>query len=154
MGRNAQVWTHDFELLLDGPHAGREELLHAAAQLAAGGAFGYRFVYPAMRVEQHEVYWQRPLVGYMAANGEPQFLSDAPLGYMTAYKFDKPNLAKPIELWPRLLSREPHVKAVSLFHVEHDTHCHRTTVNVHAIAGYLAVVRQAAAPAAPLLVRC
>ena len=32
--------------------------------LADGGEFGYRFLFPAMCVGQHEVYWHRPLVAY------------------------------------------------------------------------------------------
>ncbi len=128
MGRNAQIWTHDFQLLLDGPHAGPKELRRAAAQVEEGGQYGYRFLYPAMRVGPFEVYWQRPLVGYIA-HGEPQMLTDAPLGYLTAYKASKPKLSKPIELWPRLLERGPHKLAVSSFCVEHDSHYHRTTVN-------------------------
>ena len=50
MARNAQVWTRDFELLLDGPRATSRELAAAAEKVAAGGLFGYRFYYPPMRV--------------------------------------------------------------------------------------------------------
>ncbi len=130
MARNAQIWTPDFRLLLDGPRADRKKLQSAARQVAAGGSFGYRFLYPAMRVGAYEVYWQRPLVGYMSSHGEPQILADAPLGYLTAYEFAKPKLAKPVELWPRLLDRDAHRSAVTLFHTEHDSHYRRTTVNV------------------------
>ena len=31
-----------------------------------GGRFGYRFVFPAMRVGPWEVYWHRPLVAYLS----------------------------------------------------------------------------------------
>ncbi len=31
--------------------------------------FGYRFVYPAMRVGRHEVYWHRPLVAWLRRAG-------------------------------------------------------------------------------------
>lgn len=130
MARNAQVWTHDCRLLLDGPRASREQLEHAARQLAQGGSFGYRFQYPPMQVGPYQLYWQRPLVGYLSAHGEPRVLEPAPLGYLTAYPVDRPKLAKPIELWPRLLDRPAHVAAVNEFHVERDTHCHRTTNNV------------------------
>ena len=30
-----------------------------------GGLFGYRFLFPPMRVGRHEVYWHRPLVAYL-----------------------------------------------------------------------------------------
>jgi len=39
LARNAEVWTHDYELLLDGPHADREALRLAAKVVDAGGRF-------------------------------------------------------------------------------------------------------------------
>ncbi len=112
MARNGQVWTDKFALLLDGPQATREELSAAAKVVAGGGKFGYRFLYPAMRVGEYEVYWHRPLVAWLGDDGQPQRLADAPLGYLTAYRADRPQLAKPIELWPRLLQRGAHQAAV------------------------------------------
>ena len=107
MARNAQVWTHEFRLLLDGPRASREAILHAAAVLREGGLFGYRFQYPAMRVGQYEIYWHRPLVAYLSPKNRPAARScvDGPLGYLTAYDADRPNPARAMELWPRLLAR-------------------------------------------------
>jgi hypothetical protein len=57
MARNAQVWTHDYGLLLDGPRAGREEIARAEHAMTAGGRFGYRFYYPPMRAGAREVFW-------------------------------------------------------------------------------------------------
>jgi hypothetical protein len=109
MARNVQLWTHDYRLLLDGPHAGRAELAAAARRLGAGGTFGYRFLYPAMRVGDHEVYWHRPLAAFPGAGGgAPVLVEGAPLGYLTAYHTTEPDLASPIELWPRLLARPAH----------------------------------------------
>ena len=131
MARNAQVWTPDLELLLNGPHATRRELAQAAQVVAAGGKFGYRFVYPAMRVGLHEVYWHRPLVAWLSEDGRQcNVLPDAPLGYLTAYRADRPLLAKPIELWPRLLHRGPHEAAATACDSEHDQHYRRTAINV------------------------
>src|SRR4029079_1544406 len=79
----------------------------------AGGVFGYRFVFPAMRVGRHEVYWHRPLVAYRDAAGEVAVLPDAPLGYLTAYDADKPRLDRPVELWPRLQKRPVLVAALA-----------------------------------------
>jgi hypothetical protein len=116
MARNAQVWTHDFKRLLDGPRATSDELHHAAEVLAAGGLFGYRFLFPPMRVGRHELTWHRPLVAYLPARSATSaVLPDAPLGYVTAYRADRPNLARPIELWPRLLRREAHLANLDLF---------------------------------------
>jgi hypothetical protein len=114
--RNSQIWTGDFRLLLDGPHATPEELRRAGEALEAGGTFGYRFLFPAMQVGRHQLYWHRPLVAYLpAASAEPVVLADAPLGYLTAYDAGRPDLARPVELWPRLLRREPHRANVELF---------------------------------------
>ncbi len=114
MARNVQIWTEDHRLLLDGPHATPEQLKHAMRTVQAGGLFGYRFLFPAMRVGRHEVYWHRPLVAYRDAEGEPVVLPDAPLGYLTAYDADKPQLDKPIELWPRIRQRPLALAALAL----------------------------------------
>src|SRR5208283_4562119 len=53
MARNAQIWSHQSELLLDGPRATPADLQRVADCLAAGGLFGYRMIYPAMRVGEH-----------------------------------------------------------------------------------------------------
>ncbi len=138
MARNAQLWTHDYHLLLDGLHQGGEALDVAEKALRAGGSFGYRFVFPAMRVGPHEVYWQRPVVAFRADDSStrspaPTVLLNAPLGYLTAYHADKPDLARPIELWPRLLQRPPHQAAIQLF--EHEVRPRRwiTADNVRAL---------------------
>src|SRR5205823_2799073 len=55
-------------------------------------------------------------------------------GYLTAYDAEKPDLAHPIEMWPRLLDREPHRDAVQLFqnlHANgHDKRPHQTSRNI------------------------
>ncbi len=137
MARNIQLWTKKGQLLLDGPTATRTEIQQALkatlddtnatpaekkqAQKAtqevreqSDGLFGYRFIFPAMRVGRHEVYWHRPLVAYRNANGAMSVLPDAPLGYLTAYDADKPKLAEAIELWPRPHRRPIPVAAMAL----------------------------------------
>jgi len=66
MARNVQIWTRRPEVLLDGPHASPADIKRAMRTIQAGGVFGYRFFFPAMRVGKHEVYWHRPLVAYQA----------------------------------------------------------------------------------------
>ncbi len=61
MARNCQIWTRDGDLILNGPAATRAEIRTAAERVFDGGAFLYRFEFPAMRVGLHEVFWQRPL---------------------------------------------------------------------------------------------
>jgi hypothetical protein len=131
MARNSQLWTRDCQRLLDGPRAQRSELMKAARMLAGGGLFGYRFQFPAMLAGDHEVYWHRPLVAWWAADDtDPTVLEGAPLGYLTAYKTQRPNLAKPIELWPRLLERTGHKLAVRLFEGNHEPLSHRRVINI------------------------
>jgi hypothetical protein len=131
MARNTQIWSHDYRLILDGPRAAPEQLRAAAERVAGGGLFGYRFLFPAMRVDAHEVYWHRPLVAYGDRDtGQPQLLPEAPLGYLTAYDAQRPRLDQPMELWPRLLQRASHQAAIEIFDFEHDHGYHRTTMNV------------------------
>jgi hypothetical protein len=120
MARNAQMWAHDFRPLLDGPRADYHAITRAADVVKAGGMFGYRFVYPAMRLGRHELYWHRPLVAYHTGTGQPAVLPDAPTGYLTAYRADRPDLTRPVELWPRLLCRDLHAAALELYrHLPH-----------------------------------
>src|SRR5262245_7260922 len=131
MARNAQLWTPKFELLLDGPRASSEDIRRAAHALAEEGMFGYRFLFPAMRVGQHEVYFHRLLAAYQSPKTrEPHVMTDAPLGYLTAYPAEAPRLDKPIELWPRLLQREEYLAALELFDHDHDARPFQTAWNV------------------------
>jgi len=131
MARNSQIWTIDHHLLLDGPVASRDQLVDAAARLAEGGLFGYRFHFPAMRVERHEVYWHRPLVACLSpATGQPELVPDAPLGYLTAYQDGLPKLEAPLELWPRLLRRVPHRTAVEIVDHDRSHSVHTTAINI------------------------
>lgn len=131
LARNVQLWSHDFHLLIDGPHASPRDLKRAAHAIEQGGLFGYRFQYPAMRVGQHEVYWHRPLVAYHCPKtNQPAVYLDTPFGYLTAYQAIWPDLDKPIELWPRLLQRELHVTALQLFEKPIDERPAQTTRNI------------------------
>jgi hypothetical protein len=131
MARNAQLWTEDCRLLLDGPHATRDDVHAAFRAIHQGGTFGYRFQYPAMRVGVHEVYWHRPLVAYVSPTTEQVVvLRDAPTGYLTAYRADKPDLVRPVEMWPRFLQRELHLAAIELFEHTNDLRPHCTTRNI------------------------
>lgn len=115
MARNAQVWTADGRLLLDGPNADRDAIARAAEAVAAGGVFGYRFQFPAIRAGAFEVYWQRPLVAFLDPRTDtPAVLPDAPLGYLTAYRADRPDPDAALELWPRLLDRQAERTAVAI----------------------------------------
>ena len=130
MARNCQIWDHDYELLADGPRATPADFQRLADRLAAGGLFGYRMIYPAMRVGRREVYWQRPLVACAGRDGRAALLPDAPLGYLTAYEFDAPRLNHAVELWPRMLDRPSHRAAVRQFTHVRENHLLDTLSNV------------------------
>jgi hypothetical protein len=131
MARNVQIWTRDYRLLLDGPRASAGDIERAFRTLGDGGLFGYRFLFPAMRVGAHEVYWHRPLAACLpAGSDEPAFISDAPLGYVTCYPAERPDSSKPLELWARLLRRGAHEAAACLFEHSEGGHPHQTALNV------------------------
>jgi hypothetical protein len=112
--RNAQIWTADHELVLDGPSASPEQLRTAAERVRAGGTFGYRFIYPPMQVGWHQVFWHRPVVAFLDSGDQPRvMLDDAPMGFMTAYDVRQPTIAAPIELWPRIATSSPPSPPVS-----------------------------------------
>jgi hypothetical protein len=131
MGRNVQLWTREFRPVLDGPSATPKQIRRAAEVVADGGIFGYRFVFPAMRVGVHELYWHRPLVAYLDhRTSHPALIASAPLGYLTAYPAETMDSGKPIELWPRLLKREPHLANIEVFKHLDESPPQRTMVNV------------------------
>ena len=126
MARNVQLWTQEYQPLLDGPTAMAAELHHAAEVVGHGGIFGYRFLFPAMHVGRHELYWHRPLVAYLDhRKNRPVVIDGAPLGYLTAHGPDET-----VELWPRLLRRDAHVANVEAFEHLKETPPHRTMINV------------------------
>jgi hypothetical protein len=146
MARNAQLWTADGRLLLDGPPATHDPVEQAARAIEAGGVFGYRFVYPAMRVGRHEVFWHRPLVTFIPPGANrPVVVPDAPLGVLTASPADRPGSRANIELWPELLARPPYVAAATLFRHTDDPRPQQTARNCRKL-----LVAQAALGGRPL----
>lgn len=131
MARNVQLWTGDYRAILDGPAASAEDIHRAAETVAAGGTFGYRFVFPPMNVGKHELYWHRPLVAYYDQRSkQPVLIDSAPTGYLTAYEAGGKSFDNPLELWPRFLRRENHLENVALFHNLVETPPWNTLTNV------------------------
>jgi hypothetical protein len=130
MARNSQIWTDQYRLLLDGPRAGREELRRAAQAIREGGRFGYRIYYPPMRVGKYEVFWHLPLVSFLdPETRKPKLLDDAPLGYLTAYNADEPDLSKPVELWPELQRRPEFIASVWGYKKAYGQRDHQISLN-------------------------
>ncbi len=132
MARNSQIWTYDYELLLDGPRAGRRELSRAAGTLRAGGQFGYRFYFPPMQAGQYDLFWQRPVTAFWdAKTKETRLLPDAPGGYFTAYRSDKPDLARPVELWPQFQRRPEYLALAEGYRHAYTNVEHQFALNAH-----------------------
>lgn len=131
MARNAQIWSRKCELLLDGPRAGRAELVRAAAALKIGGLFGYRFLFPAMRVGRYEVFWHRPLAAFLSpATGQAAMLPDAPSGFLTARPAGAPGAEPAVELWPRRPDRESYRYVIEGYRELHGHPAHQAAMNV------------------------
>jgi hypothetical protein len=132
MARNAQLWTNDFRAVLDGPRATPTAIERARDEVLAGGTFGYRFLYPPMRVGDWEVTWHRPLVAFVRpADNAPTLVASGPLGIFAARPAEDPAPHHAVELFPRMLARPLHTAAVALRHERHS--------ELHAAANVLAV---------------
>ena len=105
LAKNCEIWTADYELLLDGPRADAAAIARAAERVDAGGRFGYRLFYPAMQAGIRAVYWHVPLIAKPGAR-----MADGPLGYLSL----EAENAERIELAPELLARPAHVTAAAL----------------------------------------
>jgi hypothetical protein len=132
MARNSQVWTSDYDSLLDGPRAGREDLVRAARALREGGEFGYRFYFPPMVVGKYEVFWHCPLIAYVdRRTGTARLLKDAPSGYITAYDAEEPDLDSPLELWPELARRPEFMISMHGYKRRYGHPEHQLALNAH-----------------------
>lgn len=151
MAQNAQIWTRDYELLLDGPNADARALEHAARVTDAGGRFGYRFVFPPMRAGTRELFWHVPLVARASRPGRAAetYLAlddaDALRGYVACESAGAPTF----DLAPRLLARPGHAEAATLFLHERGRRALTTCDN----ARKLLEMRELIGPLAPSFAR-
>jgi hypothetical protein len=131
LAHNCQLWTPEAELILNGFTATRDEIRRAAERVLDGGLFRYFFRFPAMRVGKYEVYWQRPLAAYWSREDDEAKMLDVRLpGYFTAYDYAQPDLAHPIELYPRLLERPAYRSALRHIDTAHDHYRLQTALNI------------------------
>jgi len=132
MARNSQIWTERYDMLLDGPRAGREELRRAAHALREGGRFGYRFYYPPMRVGKYEIFWHLPLVAFLDPRSrKPRLLDDAPLGYMVAEDVQSATPGAAVELWPELQRRPEYIATTRGYKKAYGHRDHQVALNAH-----------------------
>jgi hypothetical protein len=131
MAHNCQIWTPEAELVLDGFTASRADIQRAAKDVLDGGLFRYFFRFPAMRVGKYEVYWQRPLAAFWSLEEDQAKMLEGCLpGYFTAYDFTQPDVARPIELYPRMLKRPAYLSALRHLDESHDHYRHQTALNI------------------------
>ncbi len=131
LAHNCQIWTPAAEFILNGPPATRADIQKAADAVLEGGLFHYFFRFPAMRVGVHEVYWQRPLAAYWSHQHDEIKMLDVKLpGYFTAYDCAQPDVAHPIELYPRWLERPVYLSALRHLDESHDHYRHQTALNI------------------------
>ncbi len=134
MARNCQIWTPDFRAVLDGPRATPEEIARARELVHEGGTFGYRFLYPPMRVGGWEVIWHRPLVAFVSPGEDAAtVVHDGPLGYLRATPAEGGPTNRTVELWPCLLRRPLEVAAVTTLRSASDHAGPHTAFNVLAL---------------------
>jgi hypothetical protein len=131
LASNSQLWNDKFELLLDGPKAGRRKILEIEKSLTNGGLFGYRFFYPPMRLGEHELYLHRPLVAFVPNDSEKAVIRpEALYGYIACYHDDDRQMCNPVELWPRMQKRELYLSAIRDFDTINDHYAHQTSLNI------------------------
>jgi hypothetical protein len=128
---NSQIWNHKFELLLDGPKAGKRRIMDIEKTLLQGGLFGYRFFYPPMRVGEHEIYLHRPLVAFVRMESDKvEIEADSLYGYITCYHDSDVEMSNPVELWPRMQKRDLYLSALHDFNSANDHYAHQTSFNI------------------------
>lgn len=137
MARNAQIWSHDYQLLLDGPHASQAELEHAAEMLDRGGRFGYRLYYPPMRAGTRELFWHVPLLARLHPGSDrAEFHEDTlRLGSITA-EATAPTGERSLALAANLLERPGHREAAKLFAREPGQLRHTTAQNLRKLLDF------------------
>lgn len=131
MARNSQIWSHNFEMILDGPRSDKKQILLAEEAILKGGLFGYRFFYPPMKTGEHEIYWHRPLVAWLDPSDESIVIDPALLsGHMAGYHITDRNFTSPVEIWPRIQARPQYISAIHDFTTRNDHYAHQTAFNL------------------------
>lgn len=131
---NSQLWDNNFNLLLNGPAAGKKRIAEVEKILLKGGLFGYRLFYPPMSVGEHEIYLHRPLVAFVPRGSDKAVIkSESLYGYITGYHCNDTGMADPVEIWPRMQKRELYLSALHDFNTDFDHFTHQTSLNIISI---------------------
>jgi hypothetical protein len=131
LARNAQIWTHEFDMILDGPHSVKKQILLAEEEILKGGLYGYRFFSPPMRTGEYDIYWHRPLVAWLSPDDDsPVISSDLITGHLAGYHRNDKSMASPVEMWPRFYKRPVYLSALHDFLSKNDHYSHQTAFNI------------------------
>src|SRR5664280_1015018 len=131
LARNAQIWGHDFEMILDGPHSNKKQILIAEEKILKGGLYGYRFFYSPMRTGEYDVYWHRPLIAWLDRGDDSPVISiDLLTGHFAGYHRDDKSMTSPVEMWPRFHKRQVYLSAMHDFVSKNDHYAHQTSFNI------------------------
>jgi hypothetical protein len=131
MACNSQIWTRNFDLLLNGPKAGRRKIMEVEKIISAGGLFGYRFFFPPMRAGVFDVYLHRPLVAFLPLKSDKiKIKTESLFGFLAGYHTDDKDLSDPVELWPRMQKRDLYLSALHDFNSRFDYFTHQTALNI------------------------
>jgi hypothetical protein len=131
LARNVQIWSHEFDMILDGPRSDKKQISLAEKAVIDGGLFGYRFFSPPMRTGEYDVFWHRPLVAWLSTdNDSPVIASDLITGHLTGYHKNDKKMASPVEMWPRFHKRAAYLSALHDFNSKNDHYFHQTSFNI------------------------
>src|SRR5450759_5341723 len=84
-----------------------------------------------MRVGEHEVYLNRPLVAFVPKDSDKAEIRPELLyGYMTGYHDNDKEMSDPVELWPRMQKRDTYLSALHDFNAANDHYAHQTSFNI------------------------
>jgi hypothetical protein len=137
MARNAQIWSHDYQLLLDGPRASQAELERAAEMLDRGGRFGYRLYYPPMRAGTRELFWHLPLLARLSPGRDQAELHEDTLHFgRISAEATAPTGEGSLALAANLLDRPGHREAAKLFAREPGQLRHTTAQNLRKLLDF------------------
>jgi hypothetical protein len=131
LARNTQIWTHEFDMVLDGPDSDKKQILLAEEEILKGGLYGYRFFSPPMRTGEYNIYWHRPLVAWLShTDDSPVISSELITGHLTGYHRNDKNMSSPVEMWPRFYKRPVYLSALHDFLSRNDHYSHQTAFNI------------------------
>ena len=102
-----------------------------------------------MQAGDYDVFWQRPVTAFWDPKAkEGRVLEDAPAGYFTAYRSEKSDLARPVELWPEFQHRPEYLALAEGYRRAYAHENHQFALNAHKLIEVCESLGQEALPPA------